>query len=317
MLELHSSNRKGGEPHPVHQKGGYRMQRILNFGCGAIAYNAQYIAAGGNKIGLVNRISNEMCGTLAGKKNITALRMNDGYVYAKTTAGIYSMFDLETQQLQGTGYCREKKNSSHDGKFYVATKGILLDILSFKDGQYYFMQYDFISQKYEKVCVAKSNFTCKDWLVDDQERKAYILFLEKCCLNHSKTNCYISVVAIDTLQIQAEKSIAFEHGVVPIGLINTHSVLLNTMQIYDMDTSEKTALDSNTDFQNTDYGYFVRMRLAENSHLILIFSKRVLVFDLTTNKLCQSCAYQYGHDAIYLDGKTYIATWDGFFLADE
>ena len=136
-------------------------------------------------------------------------------------------------------------------------------------------------------------------MVDDQELKAYILFLEKCLLNNSKTNCYISVVDIDTLQIQAEKSIAFEHGVVPIGLINTHSVLLNTMQIYDMDTSEKTALDSNTDFQNTDYGYFVRMRLAENSHLILIFSKRVLVFDLTTNKLCQSCAYQYGPDAIY------------------
>lgn len=151
------------------------MKKILNWGCGAIAYNEKYIAVAGNKIGLIDRETSKLCGTLIGGNNITDLEIKDGYAYAKTTLGVYYMFDLTMQQLQCNGYCREKKNSSHDGKLYVYTTGIILDVLSFKDDQYYFIKYDFTSGKCEKVCVAKSDFSCKDWRVDYRKRRAYTI----------------------------------------------------------------------------------------------------------------------------------------------
>ena len=293
------------------------MKKILSFGCGVITCNEKYIAAAGNKIGLVNRATGEICGTLTGVRNVTDIKLNDGYVYAKTTTGMYYMFDSETQELQYKGYCCEKRNSSHDGEFHVYAKGIILDILSLKDEQYYFVKYNFTLQKHEKVSVAKSNFSCKDWWVDYQRRKAYILFLQKCCLNYSQTNCCISVVDIDNLQITEEKTIIFENGIMPIGLINTHSILLNNMQIYEVDSLEKENLGSHNYFQDKSCGYFVRMHSDGNKNLILIFSKCVFVFDLTTKKMYKSYPCQYGDNAVCIDGKIYIATWDGLFLADE
>lgn len=292
------------------------MKKILNFGCGAIAYNEKYIAVAGNKIGLIDRATSKVCGTLTGKNNVTDLEIKDRYAYVKTTLGVYYMFDLTTQQLQCNGYCREKKNSNHDGKLYVYTTGTILDVLSFKDDQYYFVKYDFTSRKCEKVCVAKSDFSCKDWWIDYQKRRAYILFLEKCCLNHPKTNCYISVVNIDNFEIEVEMPIILEHGIMPIGLINTQSILLNNMEIYDIFASAKKALDSDNYFKDASCGYFVRMNSDGNRNLILIFSKCVFVFDLITKKLCQSYACRYGDNAICIDGKIYIATWDGLFLSD-
>lgn len=292
------------------------MKKILNFGCGAIAYDEQYIAAAGNKIGLVNRKTDEMCDTLTGVKNIISIKIRDGYIYAKTTLGMYYMFDLTTQQLQYKGYCQEKKNSSHDGKFFVYAKGIIFDILSLVDGQCYFIKYDCLLGKYEKVCVAKSNFSCKDWWVNYQERKAYILLLERCCLNHPKTNSYVSVVNINNLQVETEIPIIFEHGIMPIGFININSILLNNMQIYDIDSCAKQVLDFNNYFQDASCGYFVRMNSDGNRNLILIFSKCIFIFDLITKQLCKSYVCQYGDNAIYIDGKVYIATWDGLFLAE-
>lgn len=290
------------------------MKKILNFGCGAIAYDEKYIVAAGNKIGLIERATSKACGTLTGRNDITDLKIKDGYAYAKTSLGTYYMFDLTTQKLQCNGYCREKKNSSHDGKLYVYTIGIILDVLSLKDDQYYLVKYDFTSKKHEKICVAKSNFSCKDWWVDYQKRRAYILFLEKCCLNQPNTNCYISVVNIDNLEMEVETSIILDHGIMPVGLINTQSILLNNMQMYDIPSSKKTVLDSTNHFKDTSCGYFVRMNSDESRNLILIFSKCVFIFDLMTKKLYKSYACQYGDNAIYIDGKIYIATWNGLFL---
>ena len=94
------------------------MKKVLKFGCGSIAYNNDYIFAGANKIGIIDRKTNNVCGFLSGMRNITSISMDKQYVYAKTTTGIYGAFNLETQELEYKGYCREKKNTSHDGKIF-------------------------------------------------------------------------------------------------------------------------------------------------------------------------------------------------------
>lgn len=293
------------------------MKKVLSFGCSTIAHNNAYICVGGNQIGIIDRSSGMVLKTIKGVKNITSLKMNDEYIYAKTTNGIYYIFDLKTQELQYKDYCRERLNTSHDGKFFLYEREIILDVLKLKDEVFYLIKYDFVSRVCEKVCVSKFGYSRKDWCVDFIDRKAYILFVEKCCLNHSQTNSYISIVNIDTLEIEAEIPLIFEYGVIPIGLVNTHSILLNNMQIIDTSSLERILLDSYNCFRDETCGYFVRMEMAYEKLLILVFSKCVFIYNLLSGNMIQKCDCQYGHNAMCIDEKIYIATWEGLFLVEK
>ncbi len=288
------------------------LKKLLNFGCGSMAYNQRYLGVAGNQIGLIDRVTGEVS-KWHGAENIASLQMDDEYIYEKTTSGTYYVFNLETKVLQYKGYCREKKSSSHDGKFFLYAKGIVLDVLSFKNGERYIVKYNLETQTYERTRVSASNYVCKDWYVDYDARKAYLLFTETCCLNHEQTNCYISSVNIDTLQIETETLLSFEHGVFPIGLLHTNLVLLNNMQIADTAAPKRICMDSNNYFQNKTYGYFVRLHIQPNRQILFVFSKGVLFYDYNVQKLLRVYPCQYGDNAMCLDGKIFIATWNGLF----
>lgn len=293
------------------------MKKILHFGCGVIAFNDEYVCAGGNKIGIFNSSSNEVCGLLTGAKNIISMAMDDEYVYVKTTNGIYSMFDLKTHALQCNGYCQDRKNTSHDGKFFLYERGVILDVIALKDDFYYLIKYDLELHNYQKKCITKSNFSYKDCWVDSSQKKAYILFVEKCCLNHPQTNCYIFVINTVNLQIEKEIPLTFEHGVFPIGLISTNSLLSNNMHIVNFLSMERTLLDSHNFFQDPTCGYFVRMNSLSPERLILVFSNRILIYNLMDNNLMYQYDCRFGENAVCVDNKVYIATWDGFFEVEN
>lgn len=293
------------------------MKKILSFGCDAIAYNDTLICSGGNQIGLVDRSSGLILGILKGARNIISLQVDSEYIYAKTTAGIYCVFDLKSKELKYKNYCRDKKNTSHDGKFFLYDKCIILDILKLKDDFYYLIKYDITSCVYEKVCISKNNFVCKDWYVDRYERKAYVLLLETCCLNHLQTNCYITVINIDDFQIEEENPLTFEYGIIPIGFAEKDAILLNNMQIADVISSKRFLLNSQNYFKDKASGYFVKMKFMSEKQIILIFSECVLIYDLSSSNLIKKYDCQYGANAACIDDKTYFATWNGLFVTDE
>lgn len=290
------------------------MKKISRLGCGEITYNSRFICFGGNQIGIMDRFSESVLDSLKGAKNITSLQIDDEYIYAKTTIGIYHMFNLESRELQYRDYYRKKKDTSHDGKMLLYEKGIILDILTLKDGLYYFLKCDLVSHIFKSVCISKANYSLKDWCVDFLDRKAYILFLERCCLNHSETNCYISVVNIDTLQVEEEIPLIYAYGIFPLGLVNKHSVLLNNMQIADVYSSERFLLDTYNGFRDKTCGYYVRMNCMSEGKMILVFSKCVFIYDLITGNLIKKIDSQYVSNAMCIDDKIYIATWNGLYL---
>lgn len=288
------------------------MEKLLRFGCGSMAYNQRYLGVAGNQIGLIDRVTGAVS-KWRGAKNITSMQMDDAYIYEKTTSGTYYVFDLKTKSLQYKGYCREKKATAQDGKFFLYEAGVVLDVLFLKDDAYYFVKYNLETQAYEKRRVCDSDCFCTDWFVDYAERKAYLLFTEKCCLNHPQTNCRISVVNIDTLQIETETPMTLAYGTVPIALIDAHSVLLKNMQIVDTNTGTFVPLNLRVQASADLYGYYVRTHVSPHNWLLLVFSKCVLLYDLVANVLLKSYTCQYGDNAICLDGNIYIATWDGLF----
>lgn len=292
------------------------MKKIFPFGCGKIAYNEKYICAGGNQIGVLERADGKSLGTITGMKNITSLTIDDDYVYVKTTIGTYAMFALDTKERKYNGYCRIKMNASHDGKFFLYEKGIILDVLRFKDENYHLVKYNFASDSYEEVCTTKLGFTKKDWRVDYAERRAYILFVETCYLNHPQTNCSIVIINIDTLQIEEELQLAFKDKTVPIGFVNNKEILLNNMQIFNIRTAKQKLLDTHNLFSDETCGYFAKMNTLSDEKLILVFSKHIFLYDVLNGTIIKDFACQYGSDAVYIDGKIYLATWDGFFLDD-
>lgn len=292
------------------------LEKLLRFCCGSMAYNQRYLGVAGNQIGLIDRVTGAVS-KWRGAKNITSMQMDDAYIYEKTTSGTYYVFDLQTKSLQYKGYCREKKATAHDGKFFLYEAGVVLDVLSLKDDAYYFVKYNLETQAYEKRRVCDSDYFCTDWFVEYAERKAYLLFKEKCCLNRPQTNCRLSVVNIDTLQIETEIPMTLAHGTVPIALIDAHSVLLKDMQIVDTNTGTFVPLALNVQTQADSRGYYVRARTLPHNRLLLIFSKCVLLYDLSAHTLLKSYPCQYGDNAICLDGNIYIATWDGLFTETE
>ena len=293
------------------------MKKILRFDCGEIAYDEKYIAVTGNRVGLIDRTTDEVLNviTKAGK-NIIGMKIMDGYIYTKTTVGTYYMYNLKENELAGYGYCKERQNTSFSGNIFVYSKGVILDILPLKDEQYYLVKYDFLSKTYEKVCIAKANYCCRDWLIDYQEREVYILSLEKNWMNQAQTNCYISVVNIDDLRIKTVITVNLKKSTTPIMLIDKTNILLKDMKIYNTDSKEMRIFNSYDCLNDRSLGYLSSFYLDGKENLILTFSNRVLIFNLKTGELYKSYPCQYGDSAVLIDGKVYIATWKGLFVDD-
>lgn len=309
-----------GGTYPCVHEGGREMKKILKFGCGpTIAYNKNFICSGANKVGIIKRSTNEVCGFLTGIKNISSISMDDEYAYVKTTTGIYGMFDLESQSLECRGYCRDRQNDSHDGDFFCVDKGVVLDVLTFKDENWYAVKYNFYTKSYEKVFLLNNSFHCGSRFkeIDYAKRKLYFLFKEKCCLNKPQTNCHLSVVNVDNLTVESELDFSFEYGVFPIALINSHLVLLNNMEVADVYTGERFLLDSYNYYKASESGYFVCLGNSTDNNLILVFSKVILVYDMEKRQLIKKYECKYGFGAAQIDDKFYITTWEGLFLVED
>ncbi len=292
------------------------MKKILKFGCGPIAYNDNFICSGGNKIGVINPETDEVCATLTGIKNISSLSMDEKYIYAKSTTGVYGMFDLETNSLIHKGSCRGREYTSHDGDFFCINEGIILDILSFKDKNIYAVKYNFFTNDYEKVFLTDNNFTCYNRIFDNTERKIYFLFTENCCLNKKQTNCRFFIINVDKLIIEKEFSINFEFGIFPVSLIHSQYILLNNMEILDIITNKRFLLDSNNYYKSSESGYFLKARLT-GTNLILVFSETIFIYNFEKRQLTNKFNCEYCFNAKIINNKLYIATWNGLFLIDK
>lgn len=295
---------------------GFGMKKIAKFGCAEICYNGQYICTGGNKIGVIDPKTDEICATLTGIKNISSLSMDENYVYAKSTSGVYGMFDLKTFTLTQKGSCRARERTAHDGDFFCIDEGVVLDVLTFKDENMYAVKYNFLTDKSEHVLLTDNMFTCFHRVYDKNERKAYFLCVEKRFINKPQTNCCLFIIDVNDLTIEKQLHISFEHGAYPRTLLNSQYVLLNNMEVVNISNDERFLLDVNNCFEEKENGYFLKAKLF-NSSLIIVLSKKVLVYDLKKCLLVKKYTCEYGANAVLINNKLYISTWNGFFLADE
>ena len=293
------------------------MKQLLKFGCGPIAYNDNFICSGGNKIGIIHPETDEVCATLTGIKNITSLSMDEKYVYAKSTTGVYGMFDLETNSLIHKGSCRGRKDSAHDGTFFCIGEGIVLDIIQLKDNNWYVVKYDFSINSYEKQYITNNNFYCVNRILDYDKKLLCFCFQEKDTYSNmgNQIKRYYAV-NIDDLSVKSEIDLNPETGI--MGLVSPHSMLLTNMKIVDIFTDSSFILDIHNYYldKSIDLGYFCNFGLSENNHLILAFSKVVFFYDTEKRRLIKKIDCEYGFGGAIINNKLYVATWDGFFLAD-
>lgn len=296
---------------------GFRMKKMLNYYCDEIDYNNETIAVGANKITLLNRFDGTVIHSFKGIKDIASLKLDEDYVYVKSTSGLYYMFSLENYQIINKGQCKEKMPSSHDGKFFVYEKGKVLDILDFKDKCYYLIKYNFFTTKYQKLCVSESDFYCRNWRVNYNQSKAYLLFTKKQIVKNPKIECYLSIIDFDTMLV--EKNICFSMSCDKriMGLLSDTSILLNDFSIYHIDTQEYDRLNFDINFVDKTYGYFVTINYCSKTNkLLVVYSKKVLLFDLKSKEFISDYSAEYIDNAEYIDGKVYIATWNGLFVDD-
>lgn len=294
------------------------MKQLLKFGCGPITYNSSYICSGGNKIGIVDIKTDESCATLTGIKNITSLSMDEKYVYAKSTSGVYGMFDLETNSLIHKGSCRERKDSAHDGKFFCIGEGIIVDIIRLKDNNWYVVKYNFFTNSYEKQFITDDNFFCGKRILDYKNKLLCFLFEEK-FTNNNKGNRIkrYYAVNIDDLSVESAIDLNLETGI--LGLASPRSVLLTNMKIVDVFTNSGFLLDTHNYYldKSVDLGHFRNLEFTEEKHLILVFSNSVLFYNTEKCQLIKKIDCEYGSNGTIINNKLYIATWNGLFLVDE
>ena len=88
------------------------------------------------------------------------------------------------------------------------------------------------------------------------------------------------------------------------------------MKIYNTDSKEMRIFNSYDCLSDRSLGSLSSFYLDRKENLILTFSDRVLVFSLKTGELYKSYPCQYGDSAALIDGKVYIATWNGLFVED-
>lgn len=294
------------------------MKKLLKFGCGPISYNDNFICSGGNKIGVLDIETNEICATLTGIKNISSLSMDKKYVYAKSTNGVYGMFDLESNSLVYKGSCRDRKDTSHDGTFFCVDEGVVLDIIQLKDNNWYVIKYNFFTNNYEKQYITNNDFYCQNRILDYDKKLLCFWFIEKGTYNNNGNRIKLYyAVNIDDLSVESEMNLNFETGI--LGLISYHSVLLTNMKIVDIFTNSGLLLDTHNYYldKSIDLGYFCNFGLTENSHLILAFSKSILFYNTKKCQLIKKIDCKNGFGGAIINNKLYIATWNGLFLAEE
>lgn len=292
------------------------MKKLLNFGCSSIAYNDKYICAAGNIIGTLNRDDFKEKHRISGYRNIISMVIDSQYIYTKNTSGQYFLFDLKTGSLVTKGKCVEKENSSNDYNFFRIETGVILDILISKSGDTYAVKYDLLKSSYEKLYLTDNNFRCKNYILNGN--KAYFLFIEKYFMNKEKPKCIYFQIDLKSMKIIKETTFSLEHSDNPLALVSSNSILTEDKEIIDFNTLEKYPTRLKEYFKNNDLGYKYRIIPKSNESIILVYSKKVLVYNLKLNEItdnfncekgdCCSCAE-------IIDNNLYVGTWNGFFVA--
>lgn len=295
---------------------GFGMKKIAKFGCGEICYNGQYICTGGNKIGVIDPKTDKICATLTGIKNISSLSMDENYVYAKSTSGVYGMFDLKTFTLTQKGSCRARERTAHDGDFFCIDEGVVLDVLTFKDENMYAVKYNFLMDKSEHVLLTDNMFTCFHRVYDKNERKAYFLCREKSIVVKPSVYCQFYIINVDDLSTE-KLDLTFDKGDnIPRYLVTSDLILINGMELQNIHTGERFPFGFSECIKNDIHGYFRKAKLFGDI-LILVYSETILLFDMQKKKFIKEYHCDYCENAVLINNKLYISTWNGFFLADE
>lgn len=291
------------------------MKKILNFGCSSISYNEDYICAAGNVIELISRESNKKVYRISGCKNTISTAIDSKHIYAKNTSGQYFVFDLETGLLISKTKCREKENSSNDYNFSRIENGVIFDILISKSGDTCAVKYDLLKNSYEELYLADNNFRCKNYILNNDN--AYFLFTEKCFLNKEKPKCIYFEVDFRSMKIKTEKIFSLENAVCPLALVSSHSILTKDKEIVDINTLERFPTILKKYFENNDLGYKYSIIPARKEDVILVYSKKVLVYNLKFNEITNNFKSEKGDCcscAEIIDSKLYVGTWNGLFI---
>lgn len=291
------------------------MKQLLKFGCGPITYNENYICAGANKIGIINPETDEVCATLTGIKNITSLSMDKKYVYAKSTTGIYGIFDSESNSLIHKGSCRGRNDTSHDGHFFCIDDGVILDVLNLKDENMYVVKYNFYKNNYEKLYLTNHMFTCFNRIYDKTKRRAYLLCKEKTIIKKPNVYCKFFVIDVDNLSIEEELDLTFKDGFSPLKLVNPNLILISSMELQNIHTGEPSSFGF-SDYDNNQKNLYILEAKILGDYLILVSCDIILVFNINQCKLINKYNCKNGVNAILIDTKLYISTWNGLFLTD-
>lgn len=293
------------------------MKKILKIGCGSISYNEDYICAGGNRIGFIDRKTNEVCHLLSGIKDVISTSIDEEYLYVKTTNGIYSAYNLKKQEFEFKGFCKEKRRTSHDNKFFCINNGVILDVLDLEDSNWYAIKYNLIKNSYEKLFLINQKYYCCDWNIDYKNQNAVFIFVETNSSDKIKTNCVFLVMNLKKFEIVSKTSLVFEHNITPKCLINSNNLLLSNMEIINIYTNKRFLLDESNQFDNINNGYFNGYSLSIKHELLLIFSKKIYIYDIKNKSLLYDFDCEYGSTGALIDNKIFIGTWNGLYLLEN
>lgn len=284
--------------------------------CNDIQYNERSIVVAGNGIALFDRHSLKQTFSFSSPKNISCVGIDNKYIYMRNTNGIYYVFDC----VNGLRVCRSKlsgiANTSFDNSFLISHKEhCIIDVLMLKDNFYYFIKFYPETYEYKTIkLVSYPSLVLTDIYYVDDQKKAYVLFNETCCLNKESTISKLLVINTETMQISLSTDISCKHGLWPLAIINDELVVFNDITIFNYKSFETKKINGLNQQLFVEKSFLRSISALKDNRIAFICSSSIYVYDLIDGQVTNAFKGEHCSAFQLIDGNAWIGTWTGTFI---
>ncbi len=292
---------------------GNHLTRLTKWCCNDIQYNKQNIVVAGNGIALFDRYSQKQIFSFSSPKNISCIGIDDKYIYTRNTEGVYYIFDC----IKGFRVCRCKikgiANISFDNTFLIShEEHCIIDVLMFNDNFYYFTKFYPETCEYKTIkLVSYPNLVLTDIYYVDEQKEAYVLFNETCCLNKDSTTSKLFVINTETMQISLSTDINCKHGLWPLAIISNELIMFNDITIFNYKSLKIKPIKDLTQQLFVGEGYLRTISIQKNNKIAFICSNSIYVYDLSDEQVTHSFKGKHYLAFKLVDNVAWIGTWNG------
>jgi hypothetical protein len=236
---------------------------------------------------------------------------------AKTTSGLFKIYDLEQNQKQCLYTIKPKGiQGSQDTKFVLSPdKTYVIDVLNSNDEKYFY-RIDWRTGDCERMLFQTHYGVIKDIQYDDSENR--ILVLETWLEPLTNNQPCIKVIVSKVDPISCKKYILYEAIRTKLANVLYSKRFFVTDDMKIVDYLEGSAVQNlNIPMLKRTEGYYSRSYFSNDyRYYYVIYSSKVIIYNMVTNKIANQYHYEHCSSALIVNKYIYIGTWNGLFCLE-